>query len=370
MSILQRCLNKNCRNYFPVSEQRCKFCGYPAQRGARNLYFRVKINGKRHFKAIGSKTLDEARLLYAQWFSEINNPVLQNDKITLREISERYLEKLKVEGKNYHKMAKLFLERMLIFWGDIRATNVTAEMVKQFQTYLRGAGCSPAYCDRHIAIGKAALNYVIPDVPNPFKRVKMYNPDNTLKRSLTEDEENRLLEAAKTYKNHCAPKNLYELILTAIHTGMRKSNVLQLHTDQVNLEERIIRVRQKRDLTLEIVIDDVLASALKRIWPEGGGYFFPNPRTGKPCIQMEKTFRRLKQRSEITRPFRFHDLRHHAATKLAKATGSPLIVKEALGHRNIQTSMKYIDHMKSEVRKALEAIYSGHPKGHPNLEKD
>jgi len=56
---------------------------------------------------------------------------------------------------------------------------------------------------------------------NPVRRVKLFSEkDNLKERILTDDEEERLLEASKSH--------LRPIILTALHTGMRRGEILGL----------------------------------------------------------------------------------------------------------------------------------------------
>lgn len=360
MPVLQRCQAEECRRYFPTNEARCPGCGWPVPRGPKNLYFKKKVAGKLHFKAFGKKTLAEAEISYGKWLEEIATPVVPTGRnMTFWEMSEAYVGKLRAEGKKYASTAAMFLTRMLDFWGNIPALDLTPDMIRRFQTVVRERGYTPAYADRHLEIGKAAWNYSM-DAPNPFKRVRLYKPDNTLIRMLTPDEEERLLQAAKQVRHHASPPHLYEIIVVLIYTGLREANVLNLHIDEVDFETSMIRVRQKGNLRMEIWMNSAVREALHRIHPSEPGYFFPNPDTGRPYQQIAKSWKSLKTLAGITRPFRIHDLRHSFASRILQTTGNVVTVQKALGHKNIATSMKYAHMAPEAVRDAVERI--GQPK--------
>ena len=67
-----------------------------------------------------------------------------------------------------------------------------------------------------------------------MKEVKTFREDNGRIRFLTEEEETRLLP-------HCGP-NLKPLVITALHTGFRKSELLSLRWENVDFRHRLIRV--------------------------------------------------------------------------------------------------------------------------------
>jgi integrase len=60
---------------------------------------------------------------------------------------------------------------------------------------------------------------------NPVRRVKFFNEDNSRLRYLTEDEYNRLVQAAKTIKT--SPL-LAEKIVLSVHTGLRRGSLFHL----------------------------------------------------------------------------------------------------------------------------------------------
>ena len=56
--------------------------------------------------------------------------------------------------------------------------------------------------------------------------------------------------------------------------------------------------------------------------------------------------------------FRFHDLRHTAATRVLRASNNLKVVQEMLGHSDIGTTARYAHAMKEDVRAAMEAAQS------------
>jgi integrase len=54
--------------------------------------------------------------------------------------------------------------------------------------------------------------------------------------------------------------------------------------------------------------------------------------------------------------FRFHDLRHTAATRAQGAVGNLKTVQRMLGHKDIKTTLRYIRSDVADVRAAMEAV--------------
>lgn len=93
-----------------------------------------------------------------------------------------------------------------------------------------------------LAVLKAFFNWCMARslaASNPVSRVKFFNDDNSRLRYLTEDDYNRLIEAAKTIE---ASPFLAEKIILSAHTGLRRSSLFHLRWDYVDFlsDERII----------------------------------------------------------------------------------------------------------------------------------
>jgi integrase len=68
---------------------------------------------------------------------------------------------------------------------------------------------------------------------------------------------------------------------------------------------------------------------------------------------MQTYWKRLRQRTGLT-DLRFHDLRHDFGTKLLRETGNLEIVRKAMNHRNIATTLRYAHVLDQEVRDGME----------------
>lgn len=364
----QRC--PECKAFFPLKDKACK-CGVTPR--VRSIYSIKYVNYKRYVKSLGNIPKQRAVLLEAQWDPMEKEP----EHLTLGEVSHKYLEKLKAEDKSYHKESRLFLARLIEFLGkDMLAKDVTVSLAREFQTRIRSQvtysdtpkgyrkdsekeikpyrqstkPISAAYTDRHISVCKAAFNHCMIE-PNPFKQVKLYRPDNRLIRYLTTEQESALLECCKKYPH------LYPIVLTAVNTGLRQKDILNLHKDEVDLTHRVIRVRTKNGKTHSVPMNDRLFNVLSVIEPSKEGWFFPSPITGKPYDNLRKSFASAKKKAGIITPFRFHDLRHSFAINIGRLTKDINVVKELLGHTDINVTVFHYRHvLDSELREAVALI--------------
>jgi len=61
------------------------------------------------------------------------------------------------------------------------------------------------------------------------------------------------------------------------------------------------------------------------------------------------------KKAEIT-DFRFHDLRHTFATRLAQAGVDLYKISKLLGHKNIRTTQRYAHHCPDSLRDGVEIL--------------
>lgn len=325
----------------------------------------AQINGKRYTKNLKVCTYAKAKKEEHEWILGLHEGRTEKPAM-LSEVFDQYLRKLQSEGKPYLASAKLFCERMLAHWGDIQANALSVGRINEFKVYIREVGLSPAYCDRHIAIGKAAWNHYLPDIPNPFKRVKLYNPDNTLVRFLADEEVERLMEVIRNLDPRSCP--LYDWVIIGINTGLRERNIMKLRAHEVDFQQRSITVTQKGGKKLTIAINqavvDVLLPRVKAAGP--AGWLWENPKTGKHYNWLRRSWATAKKRAGITRPFRFHDLRHHFGRSVLMATGNLRMTQLLMGHSSPVVTTRYVHYLLDEQRAAVDLLVKDKPESFEN----
>jgi len=99
-----------------------------------------------------------------------------------------------------------------------------------------------------------------------------------------------------------------------------------------------------------------VSDILEDIGENGTPYFWVNPQTQRPYTMVFKAWTKLKQCAGITRPFRWHDLRHDFLTRIVTATGSTRIAQELAGHSSPQQTQRYAHLIDGVLRDAVERI--------------
>lgn len=350
--------------------------------------------------AVNSKTLERARTLAKRVTAAAAEPdvtpQLLRDIVhppesgvpTLREFLDddyepwmkEHLKTGLAEVKRLHARFPELLDRPL--------DEVTVWLIDKHRTARRKAGISPVTINRDVtalctAFRRAAEWGKVKS--NPLAEVKpLRHDDNARARYLSPAEEQRLRDAivarevenrkarerfnqwrqarklaplpliTTTYTDHLRP-----LVLLALGTGMRMGELFSLQWSDVDFGRRQIHVRAaaaKGGRPRAIPIGKEIVLVL-RMWGEQSedtlpeAYVFPG-RSGGRLNNVKRSWARVVKTAKL-RDFRFHDLRHTYASKLAMRGVDLNTVRELLGHKDLQMTLRYAhlaaDHLADAV---------------------
>src|SRR5258708_37624342 len=136
------------------------------------------------------------------------------------------------------------------------------------------------------------------------------------------------------------------LVFVALNTGLRRGELLQLQWRNVDLTRNVLTVRgegAKTGQTRHVPLNSEIAAVLKAWKPtdaEVGWFVFSGGTTTAPLTEARKAWAGVLRTAKIA-SFRFHDLRHTFASKLAMAGVDLNTIRELLGHRKISMTLRY-----------------------------
>lgn len=166
-------------------------------------------------------------------------------------------------------------------------------------------------------------------------------------------EAGRLLET-------CSP-HVFPIVLCALETGMRRGEILGLRWEDVDLERRILYVGEtKTGIPRHVPISSRLAEVLRYRAGNGlGEYVFAGApgigKRGRPFHDVRTAFENACRRAGIA-GFRFHDLRHTAASHMVMA-GVPIkVVGEILGHATVSMTERYSHLLPEHKLRAVDML--------------
>jgi len=186
---------------------------------------------------------------------------------------------------------------------------------------------------------------------NPADPVEVNRPDDQRDRYLSEDEIRRLRESLEQKMYRVGSKAINQtfyrlrlLVLIALTTGMRISEVFTLNWNDLLYGEGLIAVRSKLKggKMRYVPMSPELAAEIRR-YPAvlGEGRIFPPKRgaTGERQ-RVEKSFLTILRMAGIS-DFRFHDLRLTFASWYMMNGGDLYELAKILGHSNIKMTERY-----------------------------
>jgi integrase len=186
--------------------------------------------------------------------------------------------------------------------------------------------------------------------------VKAAREDNKRTRRLSVDEEKRLLE-------HASPP-LRILITVALYTGMRRGEMLSLTWSDLDARSGWIRLRGDTTKsgrtrwvpvlpTVQAMFDFLATDANGDRKPAEGPVF--SNEVGEPVRNFRTAWKATLERARIT-DYRWHDLRHEYASRLAER-GVPLVqVQELLGHASIVTTERYNTNRLEQLKASVQVL--------------
>jgi integrase len=202
---------------------------------------------------------------------------------------------------------------------------------------------SPATVNRYAAALAACITWAIKrrvapvGYVHPCRAIERRPENNERTRYLSEDERVRLLAACNASK---WPR-LYLLVLMALTTGARKSELMGLAWGDIDLGRAEARVGRTKngDPRVLTLVPQVVAELRPLVGAPGSLVFASARRPGLP-YQFEQRWQEALKAAHI-RGFTFHGLRHSCASMLAQNGATLLELAAVLGHRQLQMTKRY-----------------------------
>ena len=227
---------------------------------------------------------------------------------------------------------------------------VTVRQIEQVLTELRQAGRRPATLVRHVAVLKAAFNRakshgLVKD--NPAERVSLPKVNNELVRYLTADQETELLEAL--------PEQYRSLVTVALHTGLRQGELLALQWSDIDWNAGIVTVQQtKAGCRLRIPMNSVVVGVLSGLQTNASHDIESRTFPFSPHY-VRRVFNRAVIAAGLA-PFRFHDLRHTFASRLAMQGANDRTLMALGGWKSPAMLARYAHLSPTHLWKAVEGL--------------
>lgn len=264
---------------------------------------------------------------------------------TLAELIDRYLEQvLPVKRRRADAKERT---RALNDWkaelGAYLLAEVTPARIIEVRDQLRAKGAAPATVNRRLAALSHAFTVAVREWQwldaNPVGNVSRLPEPPGRTRFLSDEERPRLLKACQASQQRA----LYPIVVLALATGMRRGEILGLTWEDVDTARRTIHLKRTKNGDRRLVPLTGHALAVMQEYAKvrrlDSPRVFPGTNPDKPLDFWDAWAFALK-RAKITN-FRFHDLRHSAASYLAMSGCTPVEIAAVLGHRTLEMVKRY-----------------------------
>ena len=330
------------------------------KRGSK-WYVRYYYNGRPKWKAVGHERKQAERVakrIEVELYNGTFFPEANKSRIKFRDFASEYMEKYSKRRKKSWERDETSLKHLIPAFGDKYLTDITPKMIEDYRLMRGQEGAKPpqaATINREHALLKSiftkAMDWGIVK-ENPAKRVRLAKEQGRI-RFLTKSEIQRLLAAAEESK----ALHLKPILIMALDTAMRRGEILNLRWEDVDFERHVIQVKHtKNNQPREVPMTDRLFDTLWH-WRQkslDNGYIFTNT-NGQPMTDVRTAFRVALKKAGID-DFRFHDLRHTAASQMYMSGWDIKLIKEIGGWKTLAMVDRY-SHLTTEHKRVAMLQY-------------
>jgi len=290
-------------------------------------------------------------------------------KHTVADVVERYVASVAPSLKTAADR-----ERQLAWWeaelGNCTLAALTPAVIAERRDKLlkgddgRGTQRAPATVTRYLAALSHALTTAMNEwgwlEDNPMRKVKKPREPRGRVRFLSDGERALLLKKCK----ESTDPRLYPVVVLALSTGMRRGEILGLRWPDVDLSNGRVTLHDTKNDERRVVPLTGHALAVMRDYATvrrlGTDMVFSQKRKLDGQADIRPAWKKAVSAADIE-DFRFHDLRHCAASYLAMNGATLAEIAEVLGHKTLQMVKRYAHmseaHTAGVVARMNESIF-------------
>ncbi len=285
------------------------------------------------------------------------NRIAQN--YTVKKMIDRYVEEDLPRLRSSESVKK-----QLYWWrekyGLLSLSTFTSIQVLEGRDEISKASRGPATVNRYLAALSSCCTHAVKHwqwiKENPCSKVPKLKEPAGRTRYLDDDERKRLLEACSAVS-----PSLHLAVVLALSTGARRMSVWSLRWRDIELSEGKETVvfpdtKNRSDVHLPLCGPVVkLLLEHRKIRRLISDLLFPSKIDAQKPFDFKAPFARALKQAEID-GFRWHDLRHSAASYLAQQGVDIQRIAAILGHKTLQMSMRYSHLNVESLREDMEKM--------------
>ena len=285
-------------------------------------------------------------------------------ELTFAEFAWRWFDEYVVPNNKpseQHQKRTILRSTLIPFFGEVRLIAITSRQVEQYKAEALKKGLARKSVNNYLTIFRKCV-YTAFDwlaLPGRPPTITWLKCPPTTADYLSPDECSLLLAHTSGI--------MYEMILTALRTGMRQGELKALQWSSIDWQNRSIAVQHSRcdysgQLTspksnrIRHIPMDVDVYEMLHARRASTGYVFL-PEGGKP-FDRKLLRRRISRLCDLSglRRIGWHTLRHTFASQLVMRGVPMTAVQMLLGHSSITTTMRYAHLAPSTLRSAIDML--------------
>lgn len=289
--------------------------------------------------------------------------------ITLQEIYDKYIQWAKDNKSSWKNNDEMIYNKHL---KDLFGNRTLKSLKPQDFEDLKQQKLKDGYSDRTVVlilgIARHTINYainneLIKDYTNPIAngRVKMPKIDNEKVGFLTKEQARELLDILEKRNEPM----IYRLTTLLLFTGARFSEIASLTWNDINLDEKLIYFKatkngNARSIKMTTKVIEVINDLSKEIKSQ---LVIPSS-NGKQILQMPKQWQSIvddlipNNKDAGKYKITTHSLRHTHASWLAISGMNILEIKEQLGHKKLDMTLRYSHLIPSNRHTQTQKVFS------------
>ena len=319
-------------------------------------------NGERHRKTFATKREAQADERGVMAEIQAGTWKLKNADIRFDEFLNDYFRYTELNrARSTHRNDKYRIERNILpYFGNYKLRDISPELIEKYKQLRVREGATHNTVNHELAnlshiIKRAMIKGYVDR--NVVALVEKFKFQDRSPKFLTESEMDKLLDAAQG-------EYIYPILVTALYTGMRKSELFNLKWENVDFRQRTVTIqsgdngytKNYRSRTIEMtgmlyktMIQQRQFHLELRIQVD---YVFTY--RGHRIRYIDGTLKKVVRRAELE-DVTLHTLRHTFASQLVMAGVSLVEVQQLMGHRSYDTTLQYAhlseDHVKKQVNR-------------------
>jgi len=238
---------------------------------------------------------------------------------------------------------------------DIKPNEIEMYILIKFQTAKHSASLD-------YRILKSAFNKAIEwqyITVNPLAKIKKPKPNKPLPATINNEELNQILSIT-------AKQDLKDIFVILYNTGMRINELLNLYWQDVDLNNRLIKISNKVNFTtknkkerlipINNTVYNILINRQSGKIRQATEYIFNKNGFKLSSDYVSKEFKKAVRTAGLNERIHLHSVRHSFCSNLVNKNISLYTIKELAGHTNIATTQIYAHLDNSVLRDAVNLL--------------